>query len=392
MKKNNFIKLIIGMLLCQVMYAQQQIFIPVEFQRAVDAGTRTLKGKPGNNYFQNSANYDINVHFDPATALLKGNAKITYFNNSTDSLRSIVFRLYANLFKKGTVRQAVVEAEDVHDGVQIKQFEIKDKEMDISKTKQHETIMIVPLNEKLAPKSSLNIEVDWETTLPNKTLIRMGRYDTSTYFVAYWYPQIAVYDDIFRWCTDSYTGLQEFYCDNANFNVQITVPKGYLVWATGVLQNEQQLFAKNILTKIEKASKSDELVRIVTKQELENNQVLQNNANELTWSFKADEVPDFAFGVSNSYVWDGTSVMVDSVSKRRAMANAVYHKNSEAGDGVAMIARRTMQALSHEIIGYPYPYPHNTVWEGHFGMEFPMMCNDGPVMNCMMRFLLLLMK
>lgn len=355
-----------------------EIFIPREFRKAVENGTRTNKGIPGTQYFQNSAIYDMDVYFDTKTALLKGSAEIKYRNNSNDSLKFIVMRLYANLFKAEVQRQSDVEVSDLNDGVKIKKLELDDAPFDLSKIKYNQTNMYFPLKNKLAPLTEMRLEIEWEVQMPNKTLIRMGRYDTNSYFVAYWYPQIAVYDDIEGWNFESYTGLQEFYNDYASFNVNITVPKGCIVWATGMLQNENAIFSKPVLERIKNARVSDELVRIITKEDIEKQKVLLNYDNELTWSFKADEVPDFAFGVSDSYIWDGTSVMVDSATQRRAMANAVYHKNSAAGDGVAMITRRTIQALSYEIVGYPYPYPHNTVWEGHFGMEFPMMCNDGP--------------
>ncbi|MBN2746973.1 MAG: M1 family metallopeptidase [Bacteroidales bacterium] len=356
------------------------LFIPREFQRAVKNQTRSLDGKPGQAYFQNRVNYAIEANFNPITAVLDGEEKIEFFNNSRDSLRFIVFRLYQNLLKKDALRQSEIDASDLHDGLEIKSLKVEGVSIDLANLKFAGTNMYLILPSKMAPKTKLDIEVSWQVKLPEKTLIRMGRYDSTSYFVAYWYPQIAVYDDINGWSRDSYTGLQEFYNEYGDFDVKIKVPENFVVWATGELQNRSDIFSTSILQRIEKSEKSDDLVQVITPQDIENQTILKKGVSTV-WHFQAKNVSDFAFGTSTHYVWDAQSVVVDSASGRRAVANAVYQIDSKAGEGVASIAARTMQMLSFDIIGVPYPYPHNTVWEGHFGMEFPMMCNDGPADN-----------
>lgn len=381
MRKKLFFPLVVFVLSIGSVQAQNSsLFIPIEFQKAVEEGTRSLTGNPGANYFQNSANYEIHAEFNPETAYLKGFEKISYFNNSPDSVRNLVIRLYQDILKADAERQDEIDNSDIIEGVTINFIKLNGQEISMKKTGKSGTNLIVPVSGKLAPKSKLMVEISWEVQLPNKTLIRMGRYDSTTYFVAYWYPQIAVYDDIKGWNIDNYTGLQEFYNDYGDFDVTVRLPKNYIMWATGELHNAHSIFTKTILDRFALAGKADTVVAIINAYDLSKNLVLKSDkSNE--WNFKANHVSDFAFGVSTKYVWDGTSVEVDSTTHRRVMANAVYSFDSEAGKGVAAIARNTILHMSTDILGVSYPYPHNTVWEGHFGMEFPMLCNDGPAEN-----------
>lgn len=378
--KNKIAFFIASCLLCTQPIAAQKtnLYIPINVQRAVERGTRSIKGKPGSKYFQNKVNYQIKADFDPRKGILKGSELASLQNNSPDSLNYIVIRLYQNIYKSNIMRQVIVDSSDVNNaGVDIKSISINGTNIPHGKLRFYQTNMIVPLPSKLNPNSSLKMNVNWEVKLPNKTQLRMGRYDSTSYFVGYWYPQFAVYDDINGWNTEPYTGLYEFYNEYGNFDVSITLPKGFVIWATGELQNSKEIFTDEINNRIEKAKNIDDVVKIITPFDYYNNKVLRTNT-ENTWHFIAKNVSDFAFGASNHYIWDGTSVEVDSSTHRRAMANHVYKIDSNNGEGVAAIARETILRLSTDLIGVPYPYPHNTIWEGNDGMEFPMMCNDGP--------------
>ncbi|MCB8964807.1 MAG: M1 family metallopeptidase [Bacteroidales bacterium] len=363
---------------CYVGAQQSDLFIPTNVQRAIALGTRGADGKPGPKYFQNRTDYDIKASFDPRTGVLTGSETVVLSNNSPDTLKALVVRLYQNIYNPEVMRQTPVEPADIGvAGVEVQQVSINGFDIPADKLRYVETNMIVPIPSKLNPKSSLTMDVSWKVNLPNNTLLRMGRYDSTSYFVAYWYPQIAVYDDIMGWSVDPYTGLYEFYNEYGNFDVRITLPKDYVAWATGELQNSQALFTDEINKRIDLAKKSDDVVRVITPGDYHSKKVLKAST-ENTWHFKANNVSDFAFGVSDHYIWDATSVEVDPKTKRRAMAGHVYKIDSKEGEGVAAIARRTIERLSTDLLGVPYPYPHNTIWEGDGGMEFPMMCNDGP--------------
>jgi hypothetical protein len=212
--------------------------------------------------------------------------------------------------------------------------------------------------------------------VPRKTHIREGVYGESSFFIAYWYPQIAVYDDVDGWDTYNYTGTQEFYNDFSNFDVEITMPDEYLVWATGTLQNPEQLLEKEYASRYASAKTSDEILKIVTQADRKKGNITPGK-NRQTWKFKADNVPDFAFATSNTYIWDATSVVVDEKNGRRTLIQALYNPAAKDFYEVARYGRESVKYFSTELPGVPFPYPHISVFNGSGGMEFPMMVNDG---------------
>lgn len=386
MQKTKVIFTGLTLLLCSGIYAQEssKLFVPINFQRAVQKGTRTSTGKPGDRYFQNRSDYSIKATFNPLTGSLEGKETIRYTNNSPDTLKQIVVRLYQNLFKPEATRQLDVDPTDLGEGVTILDLKIDNQSYAPSSLKHVGTNAFLSLQKGINPTNTTTIDISWKVKLPNKTQFRFGRYDATTYFVGYWFPQIAVYDDINGWSTDCFTGLQEFYNDYSNFEVELTLPKNQIVWATGELQNGKELFTDKIYERIERAQKTDSVTHIITAKDYNEGQILKAKGSS-TWKFKATNVSDFAFGVSDHYVWDATSVTVDEKSQRRVMVNSVYKKDSKVSSDVASIARRCIQRYSTDILGVPYPYPQMTIYEGEGGMEYPMMCNDGPNENLLQR-------
>ncbi len=213
-----------------------QLYIPWEILQAVKEGTRTLTGVPGEYYFGNHASYDMNVMFDPGSGILTGEADITYFNESPDTLNKIVMRLYQNMYRKGGIRDEEVNPEVIHNGVIIKALTVNNEDFYPklgSRTRTEGTIFSIFLNHALASGKSCQIHISWEFPMPGQPVKRFGKYDEGTYFISLWYPQIAVYDDIDGWDEAQYTGTQEFYNDFNDYYVSITVPRGFMVWATG---------------------------------------------------------------------------------------------------------------------------------------------------------------
>ncbi|MGM0498483.1 MAG: M1 family metallopeptidase [Bacteroidota bacterium] len=364
----------------EVFAQDKDIFIPKEVKKAYKNGTRSYSGKPGENYFQNSADYQIEAEFHPESGLLEGTETITYKNNSPDTLNNLVLRIYMNFFKEGIERDFGIPSQDLHSGIEINNLKIDGQEAN-SNTKpklmgQPTTVQRIALSEPVLPDESTTISLDWKVELPTEVAIRMGRYGEDNWFVAYWYPHVSVYDDISGWDTHPFTGSAEFYYDFANFDVKLTLPGDYMVWATGLNQNPEDNYKNSVIEKIDEAKQSDEVISIVSPEDLENNKVLKDS-DKKTWHFKAKNVPDFAFATSKSYIWDGTSVEVDSAKGKRTFVDAVYNKNTENFDKVAEISRKTIDLFSDEIFGVPFAYPKLTAFNGSGGMEFPMMINDG---------------
>lgn len=353
------------------------LYMPLDIQNLYQKGfTRQMKGSPPETYWQNRAEYQIKAELDPNTRLLKGTEKITYYNNSPDVISQMVFRIYQDLYKKGVVRYRSVNTNDIHDGVEVGTIKVNGEELPENSVSRQNTNMSIVLPTKLKSKDKVTIELSWSFVFPKETNLREGYYGNGSFFVAYWYPQIAVYDDLDGWDELPYTGEQEFYNDFNNYEVEISVPEKQVVWATGLLQNGNEVFEKPVLERIQKAQTSDQVVKIIEKADLEKGNITQKKGKN-TWKFKAENVPDFAFATSPNYLWDATSVEVDKKTKRRTLVGAAYNPNSADFYNVAEIGRKTVDFLSHEMPAVAFPYPHVTVFNGSGGMEFPMMVNDG---------------
>ena len=238
------------------------------------------------------------------------------------------------------------------------------------------TNLIVKLSEKIKPNSSTEIVIDWKFTIPSGSPIRFGIYDSTTFFIAYWYPQIAVYDDIDGWDKIDFNGEQEMYNDFNNYDVEIETPDKFVIWSTGVLQNAKDILSESTLLHFERAHNSDEVVKIITSDDYKTGNQFLLNKKTHAWHFKADNVTDFAFGCSDHYLWDAVSLIPDKNSDKRVFISAAYNPDSKDFYDVAKIAKEALEYFSTDLPGVPYPYPSFTVFNGGGGMEYPMIIND----------------
>lgn len=350
--------------------------IPLELKKAYKNGSRSIDGRPGPNYWQNSSNYNISAELDAEASMLKGEEIIWYYNNSPDSLRMIVFRLYQNILKLGNARGWSIGNVDLGDGIQIDSIKI---DGGIKRTQNTSTNLIAYLNEIIIPGDSTKVYVKWHFHIPEKRQLRMGNYGNNIFYLAYWYPQIAVYDDIDGWDLNEYLGATEFYNDFNNFNVNIKVPDGFTVWACGDLQNPEKHYQKGILKSIEKVWNSDEVVKIITPEIRKSKKVFVKNPSNI-WHFKADYVPDFTFAAAKSYNWDAKSVVVDTINLRRVFVDAAYPDEYRNFNVATEWAAKGVEIMSFNLPGVPFPYEHITSFSNGKrggGMEAPMMANDG---------------
>ena len=359
--------------------AQSSLYVPLDITKTYENGTRNYDGTPGKNYWQNSADYKINAQIFPKDKLVKGNEAITYFNNSPDTLKFLVFRLYQNIYQFGAPRESMISKNDLHDGIKIHKIKLNEVEFSPDTAKSvsmNATVMRISLKKPLLPKNSIDLCFDWEFTLPSISTIRMGVYDSTTAMVAYWYPQVSVYDDVHGWDNDQYTGNQEFYNDFNNYDVSIEAPNTFCVWATGVLQNAGTVLAPNILERYQKAEASEEVVKIIRKEDLDQENFSRTSQTN-NWNYSSKNVTDFAFSYSDHYLWDAVTAVVDSSTMRKTLISVAYNQKSEDFYEVASIAKKIIQSYSFSFPAIPFPYPRMTVFNGQGGMEFPMMVNDG---------------
>ncbi|HKI44295.1 MAG TPA: M1 family metallopeptidase [Balneolales bacterium] len=361
----------------QQTHAQSALPMARNIQKTYVNGTRSMNGTPGKNYWQNSADYKIHVTFSPETRLLSGTEEITYSNNSPDTLHEIWFKLYPNMYKKGSQRDQDIKPSDVSQGVEIESLAINGVPHDAGTARIHGTNMVIGIN-PLAPGKKIRFAISFSYVLNKTSHIRTGEVDKGSYFIAYFYPCIAVYDDVHGWNKIPYTGLQEFYNDFDNFDVKITVPDHYVVWATGTLQNSDSVLASKYVQRINQAEASNGITTIIDSTDLANGHITtQNPAN--TWHFRANDVTEFVFATSNHYVWESSSLVVDPKTGRRTRVDAAFNPKHKDYYKVIDYARKTVKAMSYTFPKWPYPYPHETIFDGLDQMEYPMMVNDNPL-------------
>ncbi|MBD3410708.1 MAG: hypothetical protein GF419_10945 [Ignavibacteriales bacterium] len=363
--------------------AQSALPIPKEIRAAYADGTRSRDGEPGAKYWQNAADYRVAVEWFPETRVLQGEETILYANNSPDKLNALTLKLFQNIYQRGGVRDFAVDPDDLHDGVEISRLAVDGEEIDLDEALDIDgTVADLDLSEPLQSGDTATIECEWSFRLPYHRNIRMGTYHERTAFVAYFFPRVAVYDDVNGWDRAPYTGRTEFYNDFGDFEVEITAPEGVVVWATGELQNPDEVLRPEIAERYRRSRESDEIVRIIGEEEIEEGATAPNEKN--VWKFTAENVTDFAFGASDFYYWEASSVVVDSATDERVAVSAAFNPESSDFRDVVDYMRRTVAMFSFDFPGVKFPFPEITIYNGGRGangMEYPMMVNNASVSN-----------
>ncbi len=366
---------ILALVIYNLAIAQTTLPLPVNIKKAYTKSTRSSDGNPGRNYWQNTANYSIKVKFDPATREIAGTVDIVYTNNSPDTLRQMQLKLYPNLYQKGAPRASKIEPADISDGVKIEKVTINNQP-DLSRQNIDNTNWALR-NVTVLPKQSVNLSITYSYILNKGSHNRTGQVEDGSYFIAYFFPRVAVYDDVDGWNRYPYRGSEEFYNDFCNFDAEITVPEKFVVWATGDLTNASEVFNEQYVKRINEAEKSDAVVNIIDSTDLKAGNITKKGTN--TWKFSAKNVTDLVFATSDHYLWKSSSLVVDPVTNRRTRVDAVFNPIHKDYFEVIDFARKTVEAMSYKFPKWPYPYAHETVFDGSDQMEYPMMVNDNPV-------------
>ncbi|HET9055510.1 MAG TPA: M1 family metallopeptidase [Chitinophagaceae bacterium] len=357
----------------------QQLYMPRNIKAAYDKGTRSYDGKPGKNYFQNYGRYNISVTVKPPDRIIRGEEQIVYFNRSKHTLHNLFLRLILNVHKPGAVRESDVQPEYLTEGITIDSIYENGRPASFQNPTFHYTWQTFHLAKPLLPGDSVKLFIKWHyeiATLAN----REGAEDSTTYFMAYFHPRISVYDDYNGWDKTNFTDMQEFYNDFNDYTFSVTVPENFIVWATGVLQNPEEVLQPQIVQRYKQSVTSDEKIAIATAADVENKNVTHHGKMN-TWKWKADYVSDIAVGISDHYIWDGASVIVDKGTGRRAMVQAAYKTDAQDFKHSIEFGQKALAFLSQQWPGKPYPYPALTAFLGSGDMEYPMMINDNDFKN-----------
>jgi hypothetical protein len=366
--------LLVLVLLCFQLAYTQTLYMPRNVQEAFNKGTRSLDGKPGKNYWQNTARYQIFIRAMPPNRIIRGSEQINYINHSPDTLRNPVIRLTINIHKPGALRYFDVTDDYLTSGVHIDSLLVNGKAISWEEPRFHYSWQSIHLPESLVPGDSVKISFVWHYEISLRSG-REGMIDSTTYFLAYFYPRIAVFDDYNGWDRMSFSDATEFYSDFNDYAVTIEVPRNFIVWGTGTLQHPELLLQPEIGKRFNESFHSDQTVHVASFEELRKGRVTAQNAVN-DWQFKATNIPDMAFGLSDHFVWDAASVLVDDAAHRRASVQSAYNDTAADYHRMVQYGRHALDWLSHNWPGVPYPYEKTTVFQGYAGMEYPMMAND----------------
>jgi len=372
MKKIFAIALLIG--LGSYAVSAQELYMPRNIKAAYQKGTRSMNGNPGPNYWQNHGFYNMDIKVDAETKIVSGQEEIVYSNNSSDTLKNLVIRFVNNLHKPTSPRSGEVSEDFLTTGLNISAFSVDGENYKVD-TKGWGTVGNVRLKKAISPKSKVTVKIDWNYPL-SKESGREGQIDPNSFFVAYSYPRISVFDDYNGWDRIPHTDRAEFYNDFNDYVFTVKAPKNYVVYATGDFLNPDEVLQPEISKRLKQSYNTDGVINIATAEELKAEKVTaQKDWN--TWKFKADHITDVTFALSNHYVWDGGSVVVDPKTGRRASAQAAY--NATTGKDFLNSVKYNINALawfSNNWPGIPYPYAKSIAFQGFADMEYPMMVND----------------
>ena len=343
-------------------------------------GTRDSSGAPGRNYWQQSVDYRINAELDPKSGQLHGSETVTLHNTTPNNLARIALRLYQNYFKPTVQRNDYVT--DITDGVVMERLVVNGVPVELADRSHYQvngTVAMITPAAPVAAGANATIEATWHFTVPRVDTTargeRMGRYSDYLFQVAQWYPQVAMYDDMRGWDTDQYMGIGEFYNQFGSFDVNITVPGGWLVGATGDLQNATEVLSQRTRDRLALAMSVDSTVHVVTAAERGSSATAAGKS--LTWHFTAPHVNDFAFATSRDYVYDATHATIPT--KGVIPVNVLYlpQHTAYATGNTAQLGRFALEDHSRYV--FPYEFSQGTIADGpETGMEYPMIIFDGP--------------
>ncbi|MEI6814823.1 MAG: M1 family metallopeptidase [bacterium] len=356
------------------------IFAPLVIGTSPSA-VRTGSGAPGARYWQNRADYDLKATLDTTKQSVLGEMTLKYTNNSPDTLTFIWLQTEQNAFKANSLNSYIFPqgsrfgARDFAGGYTFSRVEQllpamggKPMRRVAVTTRDNETMFKVNLAEPLAPGRSATINIAYSFPVPEHGADRMGR-DGKLYEIAQWYPRVAVYDDVRGWNTEPYLGQGEFYLDYGDFTLSVTVPAGYIVAATGSLDNAKDVLTPAQITRLAEAAKSEKVVNIITADELKSGAARPKKDGMQTWKFTAKNVRDAVWAASPEYQWDASSY-------KGTMAFAYYRPSAEAlWKEAADMSRMSIQEYSER--WFQYPWPHISAVEGPIsGMEYPMIAME----------------
>jgi hypothetical protein len=349
---------------------------------------RTGSGEAGPQYWQQRVDYVIRATLDTAARSVRGEERITYGNNSPDTLRYLWLQLDQNLFTPGSRGHRLFgQLQQFRPESGVRLLKVAQPATAAARGRPaapaaalpyqvNGTVMRVDLARPLPPRSKQVLDIGWSFAFgPNSNRMGIEDVDGATIFeAAQWYPRLAVYDDVRGWNTEQYYGQGEFYLEYGSFDVSLTVPADLLVAATGVLQNPAEVLTSVQRARLARARTSDSTVVIRGKDEIGDPASRPATTyGTFTWRFTADSVRDFAWAAARHFIWDAVGI-----NGGKTLAMSFYPPSAEPiWKEASRYAKIAIENYSKQWVTYPYPVASNVNGiEG--GMEYPMIvfCAD----------------
>jgi hypothetical protein len=336
---------------------------------------RAGSGAPGSRYWQNRADYDLTAVLDTAAKTVHGTMRLRYTNNSPDTLRYVWVQTEQNAFKSNSLNSYVYPQESRFGARGFEGGDIIERFTQVTSTGEvpvklrgNETVTRVDLAEPLAPGKTTTFNAAWHFLVPEHGADRMGR-DGALYELAQWYPRVNVYDDVRGWNTEPYLGQGEFYLEYGDFTYSVTVPAGYIVAGTGMVQNAAEVLTPTQIQRLEQAKRSATPVHVITAAELASGAARPRRTGTMTWRFAAQNVRDVAWAASPDYLWDA-----EGWNGILAMG---YYRAATADNWFDAADQSRMSIQEYSERWYRYPWPQISAVEGPIsGMEYPMLAME----------------
>jgi hypothetical protein len=356
--------------------ATENIFSPLDLP--TPNRIRSASGVPGPDYWQQQADYKMEVELDAENESISAVATITYTNNSPDALNFLWLSLEQNLFKEKSLGALTTppgarfnNRRKFDGGYEIKYLRMGEQDLKLS---VYDTLGRVDLPSPVAPNGGkIEFEIAWSFTVPEYGIDRLGirRARSGKIFqIAQWFPHLCKYDDVNGWNHLPYLGQGEFYSEFGSYDVKISAPRGHVVIGTGELVNPKEVLSEKQLTQLAFAKSSPRTITIRSLQEIGTADAAPAGEGPLTWHFKADQVRSFAWTSSDATIWDAASITWDD--GKTVLVQSVYPREARGA------WHESTQMLRHSILHYSekwfrYPYPTATNVNGNVGgMEYPM--------------------
>jgi len=377
---------------------------------------RNAAGEPGHEYWQQQADYQIDVTLDEEGRRIEGRQTITYTNNSPDTLRYIWLQLDQNRYAKDSIAEMTRTYVSKPQG-SVNQRAAKNPRLSLSTLRREQsmadhdygfdvtrvadargngletttvgTLMRIDLERPLTPGSSFTFQVDWEYQIIEENAVRArAGYEhfpddkreggNDLFLIAQWYPRLVAYSDYEGWHNKEFLGSGEFTLEFGDYEVEITVPDDHIVSSTGVLANPREVLTATQRARLDRAADADRPIFIVTPEEALANES-SNPSGTKTWRFEAENVRDFAWASSRKFIWDAQGHKQPGAEYETVMAMSFWPK--EGGDLWKKYSTpsviHTMDVYSR--MSFDYPYPTSQSVNGPVGgMEYPMITFNGP--------------